>query len=170
MATPGKIMEQSKSLYEKKNQDYGDSWRLTGEIVATILNQQGEKTLEIPAEPEYISAFALYVRRLDKVVRSFNGTFISGDLEVDESVEETITDQVPYAAMHAALAQEMTTVTLTTDEGEESSDLPDDDVPQGWVRCPECGEIAADKVEMTSPDTPDCEWYCKCGNVWWADT
>lgn len=101
------ILSDSHELYQKKNSDYGDSWKLVGKTLAMWLDHQDEDTLEVPAEPEPLNALGLYFRRLDKVIRSFNGTFIQDEMEVDESVPETTRDQVPYAAMQTEIAEKM---------------------------------------------------------------
>jgi len=157
---PAEILEESKSLYQAKENDYGESWRLTGKIMYLLLSQRDEETLKIPVEPEYLTALGLYTRRIDKLVRSFNGTFLEDELEVDESVEETVKDQVPYAAMHAALTKELQQVTV-----EEEPDASGE-TPEGWACCPECDELAADRTKLVG--TPqDYEYYCECGHAWW---
>lgn len=103
------ILEDSMELYSRKNDDYADSWRLTGETIALWLQHEDIEQLEIEADPEYLIAMGLYTRRLDKMIRSFMQTFANeGPLKVDESVVETTEDQVPYAAMQAAIAEELT--------------------------------------------------------------
>jgi hypothetical protein len=159
--SPPELLEQAKTLYESKERDYGESWRLTGIILANILQQQGEDELVVPAEAEYLSALGLYTRRLDKLVRSFNGTFLSDDFEVDESLSETINDQIPYAAMHTTLTHEMQAETDTSPEtghGEE-------DVPSEY--CPNCGKLSTDSTALSGGGF---EFYCGCGHVWMSST
>ena len=96
---PETILEESKQLYEAKNDDYGDSWKLVGKIISLMLEEADEDELTIPNTPEHFIALSLYVRRLDKMIREFNGTFLKDDFEVDEDLSETTIDQVPYAAM-----------------------------------------------------------------------
>lgn len=104
---PTEIMEDAADLYERKNADYGDSWRLVGKTIALWLDHQGEDKITIPADSAHLNDFGLLYRRLDKTIRQFNGTYVVDEMEVDESVAETAEDDVPYAAMHAALVEEM---------------------------------------------------------------
>jgi len=147
---PRQILEEAQELHRQKEQDYGESWRLTGEIMALILQRQGKEEITIPAEPEALSAFGLYTRRLDKFTRSFLGTFTDDELEVDETVPETTKDSVPYAAMQTALAREMSDM-----EGRE--EYPD---------CAQCDEEAVDRTGLIGQEE-EYEYYCTCGEVWW---
>jgi hypothetical protein len=102
-------MEQSRDLYERKNADYGDSWRLTGKTMAMWLQHQGRDELRIPATEYHLNALGLFTRRLDKIIREFNGWMImqeGDDFRVNESIVETHMDDVPYSAMHTQLAEE----------------------------------------------------------------
>ena len=167
--SPPQILEQAKSLYEAKENDYGEAWRLTGIILANILQQQGEDELVIPAEPAYLSAFGLYTRRLDKLVRSFNGTYINEDLDVSESVSETVNDQIPYAAMHTTLTQEMSEAETTPEMGHEqtgSSNCCSNSDKCEY--CPACGKMSADSTTLRAEDRE--EFYCECGHVWLSST
>jgi hypothetical protein len=107
--TAVEIMNDSKDLYERKNADYGDSWKLTGKTMAMWLEHQGVDELQIPVNEYTMNSLGLFTRRLDKMVRAFNGWFCmdEGDeLQVDENITETQKDQVPYAAMHTQLAEQ----------------------------------------------------------------
>jgi len=153
--SPTTLLEEAKTLYSKKEDDYGESWKLTGEILSKIIKQQGNDELVIPAEPEYLIALGLYTRRLDKLVRSFNGTFMKDALKVDESVEETVEDQIPYAAMQATVAG-----TLNEETEEEEVERRTD-----YEYCCECGNRAADRISLEASDT-EYEYFCECGYVW----
>ena len=100
------VLADSADLYERKNADYGDSWKLVGEILAMILQHQGMDKLTIPVTPEALNSLGLFFRRGDKFTREFNGWFGPGDLQVNESIAETHQDDVPYGAMHTELAEE----------------------------------------------------------------
>lgn len=158
-ASPAEILESAKTLYEDKEEDYGASWRLTGEILSDIIKTQGEDEIIIPAEPEYLIAFGLYTRRLDKLVRSFNGTFIADEMNVDESVTETVKDQAPYAAMQTTIAQEMQAKQKESEEEVENEDQCKEEY------CSKCGKRAIEKVPLE--ECENCfECYCTCGYVW----
>lgn len=103
------ILDDARDLYERKNNDYGDSWKLTGKTLALWCEHQGIDTLRIPVNDHTMISLGLFTRRLDKMIREFNGWFIleEGDeLQVDESIMETHTDDAPYSAMHTQVAEE----------------------------------------------------------------
>lgn len=103
------IMEASQRLYERKNADYGDSWQLAGKTLALWLDHQGIEELRIPVNDYTMNSLGLFTRRLDKMIREFNGWFMleeGEELQVNESIVETHQDDVPYAAMHTQLAEE----------------------------------------------------------------
>lgn len=105
----GEIMQESQELYDRKNADYGDSWRLAGKTMALWFEHQGMDEVRIPTNEYHMTAFQLFTRRLDKMIRTFNSWFMleEGDeLQVSESTIETHEDEVPYAAMHTQLAEE----------------------------------------------------------------
>lgn len=101
------ILADSEQLYRDKNDDYGDSWRLIGKTLAVWLDHQGEDELKIPADPAYLNSFGLFTRRLDKMIRLFNGTFLADEMKVDESIAETAQDDVNYAAMHTHVTERL---------------------------------------------------------------
>jgi hypothetical protein len=155
-ASPAEVLESAKTLYEDKEEDYGASWRLTGEILSEIIKTQGKEEITIPAEPEYLIAFGLYTRRLDKLVRSFNGTFIADEMNVDESVTETVKDQAPYAAMQTTIAQEM-----QAEQEKEEEEMGNCEEKY----CSKCGKKAIEKVPLE--ECENCfECYCTCGYAW----
>ena len=100
------IMQESQDLYERKNEDYADSWKLVGKTIELWLEHNGEDELTIPANEYALNSFGLFTRRLDKMLRAFNGWCLSDEMQVTESIAETQQDGVPYAAMHAQLAEE----------------------------------------------------------------
>lgn len=104
--TPTDILADSETLYEEKNDDYGDSWRLVGKTLALWARELGaEEELTIPTNEHALGSLGLFTRRLDKLIRQFNGWFMAEEFAVDESLAETHADSVPYAAMHASLAE-----------------------------------------------------------------
>jgi hypothetical protein len=104
----GDVLEDAHDLYERKNDDYADSWRLTGKTIALWLQHDGHEVTEVPSDPEFWIALGLYTRRLDKMIRSFMQTFATeGEPSVDESATETTEDQVPYAAMQTVISEEL---------------------------------------------------------------
>jgi len=103
------IMQESQDLYERKKHDYGDSWKLAGKTLAMWLQHQGQDELRIPATEYHMNSLGLFTRRLDKMIREWNGWMClsEGDeFQVEESIVETHEDDVPYSAMHCQLAEE----------------------------------------------------------------
>jgi len=163
--TVKQVLEDSKELYGDKEDDYGESWRLTGKILSLIIEQQNQEEIVIPSDPDYLIALGLYTRRLDKLVRSFNATFIQEEVKVDESVAETVGDQVPYAAMQTEVSE-----SLTERESQMESAKVEKTSKKGYEHCSECGGRAADRIPIeTEQEEPDFEYYCSCGNAWWGD-
>ena len=161
--SPPQFLEQAKTTYEDKEQDYGESWRLTGKILQLIIDQQGKDEITIPNEYEYFAALGLYTRRLDKLVRSFNGTFIADEMVVDENTTETISDQIAYAAMHSTLSLEMETEETQPSVAATSSEEPSE-------YCPNCGKQSTDYADLKSREGHKWEFYCPCGHVWLDST
>lgn len=100
------VLADSTDLYERKNADYGDSWQLVGKTMALWLDHQGVDELTIPTDAHTLNSFGLFTRRLDKMLREFNGWFVADEMQVSEAIAETHQDDVPYAAMHTQLAEE----------------------------------------------------------------
>jgi len=103
--TAAEILEESGELYEEKEADYGQSWKLVGKTIKLWLDHLGQDSLELTNQQE-LNSFGLFTRRLDKMIRAFNGWFCADEMQVNESVVETQEDMIPYAAMHTQLAEE----------------------------------------------------------------
>jgi hypothetical protein len=162
MTTVKEVLKDSEKLFTSKEQDYGESWRLTGKILAAILEQQDEDELVIPADPKALSAFGLFTRKIDKLVRSFNGVFIQDELEVDENLAETAQDQIPYDAMLTVLFTEMQQQKQqTNDESSRKKEVGDH---EPWQYCPRCASMSSGSLQLE--DSHKREYYCKCGHVW----
>lgn len=100
-----RVLSDAEDLYRRKNADYGDSWKLTGKTMELWLRHQGVTELTIPANEHVLNSLGLFTRRLDKMIREFNGWFVADELLVNEKIAETHEDDVPYAAMHTELAE-----------------------------------------------------------------
>ena len=101
MKDPTQILRESAETHEQKDADYGQSWRAIGHILHGLTD--GEPV--VLETPEDFISFGLFTRRLDKIARSFNGEFLSDDLNF-ESISDSHADETAYAAMHAALLGE----------------------------------------------------------------
>ena len=113
------IMQDSQELYKKKNDDYGDSWKLVGKTLNLWREHLGQDSIELSNEQE-LNSFGLFTRRLDKMIRSFNAWFVANELQINESAVETQEDQVPYAAMHTQLAEEYAAMEYSDFTGEDT--------------------------------------------------
>lgn len=99
------IIEDAGDVYARKNADYGDSWRLVGKTLALWLRHQGVDELRVPVNEHTMNSLGLFTRRLDKMIREWNGWFCTEEFQVSESIAETHSDDVPYGAMHTELAE-----------------------------------------------------------------
>lgn len=98
LTDPTDILFQGAETYEKKNEDYGDSWRLVGEILYRLA---GQEPITLETTRDFVS-FGLYNRRFDKIARAFQGEFVADGEMNYESIEDAHEDESVYAAMHAA--------------------------------------------------------------------
>lgn len=90
------ILKQNLETYKEKNEDYGESWKMTGQILHELAG--GEPvTLE---SPEDWIAVGLFTRRLDKFARSFNQEFMTDDMNFESAIDNDMDESV-YAAMQA---------------------------------------------------------------------
>lgn len=95
------ILRKGAEVYETKNQDYGDSWRKVGESMALWSNNRPV----VLRTPNDFIRFALFARRLDKMIRAFNGEFHAESIN-HESMKDSHQDESVYAAMHASTYEE----------------------------------------------------------------
>lgn len=100
MPTPTDILNESIETHEQKNDDYGAAWRRGGEMLSLL----ADEPITLETEEDYIS-LGLFIRRLDKIARAFNGEFLADDLNY-ESVTDSHSDEATYGAMHASLLAE----------------------------------------------------------------
>lgn len=103
--TPDEILLKNAQTFEKKQHDYGDSWRLSGKTIAMWLQHAGLDEVAIPADEDTWNSIGLFTRRLDKLVRAFNAEFIVDELNF-ESTADAHEDESTYAAMAASLIRE----------------------------------------------------------------
>jgi len=144
------ILADSADLYERKNEDYGDSWKLVGKILAMILEHQGVETLEIPVTPENLNSLGLFFRRGDKFCREFNGWFVLDHMNVDESIAETHQDDVPYGAMHTELAESVASEEDPLSGYDQSREEPQDGMVVGGYCIGDTVPIGGIEYHVTS--------------------
>lgn len=94
---PTDILFDGAETYDEKNADYGDSWRLVGEILHKLA---GGRPITLETKEDYIS-LGLFSRRFDKIARAFQGEFIADEMNF-EATADAHEDEMVYAAMHAA--------------------------------------------------------------------
>jgi hypothetical protein len=126
MKDPSQILRESAETYQKKNADYGESWRAIGEILHGLTKG---KPVVLETPDDFVS-FGLFTRRMDKLARCFNGEFLSDNLNF-ESIADSHSDEAAYAAIHAALLGEQESIEYVRDEDIEAATLRVDDEPAG---------------------------------------
>lgn len=94
---PQELLADGAETYERKNDDYGDSWRKVGEILHNLAD--GEPVVLSSAEDHI--AYGLLTRRLDKVARAYHGELLAEEQNF-ESVADSHEDEMVYAAMSAS--------------------------------------------------------------------
>jgi len=109
MKSPDEILRDNAEMYREKNDDYGDSWRLSGKTIAMWLQHAGIDEVRLPADEDTWNSIGLFTRRLDKLVRAFNAEFVVDELNF-ESTADAHEDESTYAAMAASLTRESETV------------------------------------------------------------
>jgi hypothetical protein len=92
------LFDQRKDLFIRKNKNYGNSWIISGQILANIF-----RTHPVLKTAEDFTALSLIVRMLDKLVRYCNMRFTDEIDRVGESRGETSGDLGVYAIMLEAL-------------------------------------------------------------------
>jgi hypothetical protein len=101
MKSVPELIEEHGETYEKKNEDYGDSWRLVGPALYVMMNQESV----VLDSPEDWTRVSLYVRRMDKMIRSLQMEMSDGNEFNYESVMDTHGDESIYAVMAEQFTQ-----------------------------------------------------------------
>ena len=92
------LFEDRKELFVFKNQNYGNSWVKTGEILSLIFKNGG---IHLKSREDFIG-FGVIVRMLDKYVRYCNLKYAGEEDKVGESICDTVGDLGVYALMLSA--------------------------------------------------------------------
>lgn len=98
---PKEILEDGAEVFEEKNEDYGDAWRVAAELLWEM--NEGDEIV-LSSEKEAVS-LGLYLLRLIKIARSVNGEFNVEELN-NEEIGESDRDEMVYAAIHAAFHEQ----------------------------------------------------------------
>jgi hypothetical protein len=117
MESPQEILTENAQTYDEKNDDYGDSWRLVGETLSLWCRHAGADELVFPTDSETLNSLGLFTRRLDKIIRAFNGEFLADELNF-ESIRDSHADESTYAAMHASLLAEQESIEFYKEDTE----------------------------------------------------
>jgi len=120
MQEPDEILHDNAETYRSKEDDYGKSWTLGGEVLHLLAG--GENV--VLETPEDFIAFGLFTRRLDKFIRAFNLEFLHDEEPEFESVVDSHSDESTYAAMHASLLAGLGTTEYVNDGGTETEAQP----------------------------------------------
>lgn len=102
---PAELLEECAELYREKNDAYGDAWKLAPKTIAMWCEEMGVEELTVEADTDQLASFSLYIRRLEKIIRSFNGEFVV-DEQAFEDIEDGHVDSAPYSTMHATVVRE----------------------------------------------------------------
>lgn len=101
--SPGDVLEANADLYRRKEDDYGEAWRIAGETLAMWAD---DLDIEFdPTDPQSAVTWNLYMQRLHKLVRAFNLNY-GGEGPNNESITESHADASTYAAIHASYVNE----------------------------------------------------------------
>lgn len=126
MREPDDILFDGAETYEKKQSDYGDSWRKIGYIFHLLANGH---SIELETVEDHIS-YGLFTRRMDKIARAFNGEFLADEMNY-ESIEDAHEDESVYAAMAASNQSQRKRARVGVDEpdgdGSAAPDIVDTD-------------------------------------------
>lgn len=114
-----KPVEEIVDIEEKKDCP-NPQWRAVGVAVAASMREQGASEITIPADPQYITAFGLFLQGCYEANKTFSRTFINDSGEEVEDIE--------------------------IDE-EEKENKPEVD---GWEYCSECEDLAVERTELIS--------------------
>jgi hypothetical protein len=106
MHEPDDILHENAETYREKENDYGKSWTLGGEVLHLLA---GGKPVTLETVDDFI-AIGLFTRRLDKIIRAFNLEFLQDEDPAFESVVDSHADESTYAAMHASLLDGLGTI------------------------------------------------------------
>lgn len=98
------VLVDSAETFERKGNDYGDTWRHVGEVL-DLFADDNEVVID---SPEAASSYFLFCQRIVNIERAFRGEFIVDEMNY-ESTADSHTDEVVYAAMHASLHEEQST-------------------------------------------------------------
>lgn len=108
-------LEGAGELYEEKDSDYGQAWRLGGEFVVAMMKVAGVEEIRVPADPDVWNSIFMWGRRFDKDSRAFNAEFFAESMNF-EATEDSHEDEGVYAFMHADLLRERAAGTDKTRE------------------------------------------------------
>lgn len=101
---PDQILEQGARMYRKKNEAYGNAWQLTGKTISLWCDEMDVDCV-FEADAEKLTSLFLYMHRLEKLIRAFNGEFLADDELAYETIADSHRDAGPYSAMHASLLE-----------------------------------------------------------------
>lgn len=97
---PQDILEEQKKIFEEKNDDYSDTWIVSGIALSAL--HDGPVTLE--SDVDHIVNGNVH-RLLDKILRGYNAAVIADEMNFEASVD-SFRDATTYSAMITSILEE----------------------------------------------------------------
>lgn len=97
---PDDVLEAEMETFRQKNEDYSDTWIITG-IALSMLH---DEPVQLESELDHIVNGNVH-RLLDKILRGYHASVCGHDVNY-ESAEDSFTDAAVYCAMIASALKE----------------------------------------------------------------
>lgn len=131
---PNDILHDEVETFEAKNDDYSDTWVITG-IALSMLH---DEPVQLNNETEHIINGNVH-RLLDKILRGYHGAVVKDEMNY-ESTYDSFTDAAVYCSMIASVLAEEPTTRIDDAYLRGRGNVDD----QGETRCSECGSVGDD--------------------------
>jgi len=105
---PTDVLEEQKATFEAKNQDYSDTWIVSGIALSSL----HDEPVVLESDVDHIVNGNVH-RLLDKVLRGYSATIINDDVNFEAAVD-SFRDAATYAAMLASVLEGEPTERLHT--------------------------------------------------------
>jgi|GEM_PF-5903507 len=105
---PTDVLEEQKATFEAKNEDYSDTWIVSGIALSSL----HDEPVVLDSDIDHIVNGNVH-RLLDKVLRGYSATIINDDVNFEAAVD-SFRDAATYAAMLASVLEGEPTERLHT--------------------------------------------------------